>query len=100
MITDRRYWQAVAEIANCPQPAWVWRLGYAPAARRIVAALADTPRTSEELSQVCGYSDATLQCLMSALVRLGQVEQQTHSRRTSNLWYVKGATHEPLSRMV
>lgn len=93
-IADRRYWQAVAEVCNAPQPAWVWRLGYAPAARRIVEALAAAPRTSDELAQLCGYSYATLKCLMSALVRLGQVEQRTSSRKHSNLWYLKGSTHE------
>lgn len=99
-ITDRRYWQAVAEVCNAPQPAWVWRLGYSVAARRVLDALGESPRTSDELSQICGYSYATLKCMMSALVRLGQVEQRTSSRRQSNLWYVKGASYEPLHDVV
>lgn len=96
MITDRRYWQAVAEITNCPQPEWVWRLGFSPAARRILAALQDAPRTSDELSQVCGYSYATLKCTLTALTRLGQIERPTNYKLEPNLWYVKGMSYEPL----
>lgn len=92
MRYTRRYWQAVAEITNCPQPAWVWRLGFSRAARRILHALRESPRTSDDLSEVCGYSYTTLKCLMSALMRLHQVEQRTTSQRGPNLWYVKGTS--------
>ena len=94
MRYNRHYWRAVAEITNCPQPAWVWKLGFSPAASRILEALREAPRTSDDLSEICGYSDRTLPCVMSALMRLGQVEQRTQSRRESNLWYVRGAVQD------
>lgn len=94
MITDRRYWQAIAELTNCPQPAWVWRLGYAPAARRIVDELTQAPQSREELSVACGYSAATVKHTLTALLRLRQVERPTNYKGEPNLWYVKGTAND------
>lgn len=93
MITDRRYWEAVAEVTNAPQPAWVWRLGFSPAARRIVDALAATPQCVEDLSRSSGYSTLTVKSTLTALMRLGAVERPTNYKLEPNIWYVKGAPH-------
>lgn len=93
MITDRRYWEAVAEVTNAPQPAWVWRLGFSPAARRIVEALTASPQCVEDLSRASGYSTLTVKSTLTALMRLGAVERPTNYKTEPNIWYVKGAAH-------
>lgn len=93
MITDRRYWEAVAEVTNAPQPAWVWRLGFSPAARRIVDVLSAAPQSVEDLSRSSGYSTLTVRSTLTALMRLRYVERPTNYKTEPNIWYVKGAEY-------
>jgi len=74
----RPYWRAVAEI--CGMPRWVWEFGHTPAARAVLATLAEHPQTQNDLADTLGYSAGTIQPTLSALKALGKV---TH---INNVW--------------
>lgn len=56
-------------------PAWVVQFGYAPAARRCVALLAEQPARVADLARRAGYAPGTVEITLNALKRLGRVER-------------------------
>lgn len=78
MITNRRYWQAVALVTGMPD--WVVRSAFNQCARATQAALATGPATIPVLASRLGYAQATIRQALLSLQRLGFVD------RANNVW--------------
>lgn len=91
MITDPRYWRAVAIV--CGHPAWVWEIGFTPVAQQIKALLAIQPQTITQLADQMDYDDGTIGIALRALVRLGMVAPASTRRTPDYLWRLKEGSH-------
>ena len=78
MITDRRYWQAVALVTG--QSGWIIANGFSQCARAVRATLSSGPQTIPVLADRLGYAPPTIRSALMSMQRLGFVD------RRNNVW--------------